>query len=904
MQANSLLAKAIRFVLISSAGLATVVVGAANAADDNGDSKVERIQVTGSRIKRTDLESANPVTVIDASDLANQGFTNVQDALENLSATTGAVTTQSVHGFTPAATAISLRGAGASRTLTLINGKRLNQYPRALNGTDNFVDTSTIPLDAVARIEVLQSGASAIYGADAVGGVVNIILKRDFNGFSAKYRRGDTSEGGGGNDRVSIAMGSSSDRGNVSNFTEFTSNEQLKATERENFGLNTDKVPYSALSRYSSYGARIAANTTGAMGQRALSPEECSALGLFYDVGNSRCGYDRSRQRDLAPESNRFTNTTLFNYELMNDLTLVGRVDFSKAKSTTRIEPSSTDGVKVNVNGDALSLAAYGLTKQYADKATALGGDFANATDGDYTYIRRLNGLGQRTGETNAENYYGSLGLEGTLKDDYSWDVSGNYGKSYIDVYNHGYTTNQKVYDYVTSGANGMSLLNDISSDALNTMSYSPYSRASSSLLNFQANITGPVFTLNNGNDVEFAFGGEWSKQDYTANSDSESMAGNVVGTGGSSGEGERRFWATYGELKAPVLDKLVFDFAARYDRYSDFGGNVTPSIAVEYRPVDELLLRGSWNRVFRAPDMQRVYGNPTDGFGTVVDFKRCEELGGTPNQPNSDPMINEVCNELHINTTTGANPDLKPEKGYTANIGAVYGGEQLNASLDLWQWKLDGMVNDVSPSRQAREYNTYDSTITRDANGTITHINSTALNLSFTQVRGIDSEIGYNFDLNNLGELKLIGRSTYLLKSESQLDTVSPVDDDIDDGGLPRLKGNVVATWKISDYSTTLSGYYTARHHGINYKSIKETAAKDDKINFNESDNEVGSYVKWNLTGTYHMSDDIQFQTGVINLFDKGPNFDPTNSSWPHYERSLFNARGREWFVEASMKM
>ncbi len=919
MRANYLLAKAIRFALITGAGLASVTEAAADAADEDGNSNVERIQVTGSRIKRTDLESANPVTVIDASDLSDQGFTNVQDALENLSATTGAVTTQSVHGFTPAATAISLRGAGASRTLTLINGKRLNQYPRALGGTDNFVDTSTIPLDAVAQIEVLQSGASAIYGADAVGGVVNIILKRNFNGFSAKYRHGDTNEGGGATDKVSLAMGSSSDRGNVSNFLEFSSNEQLKASRRANFGIDTDKVPYSPFSQYSSYGARIAPLTEGAQGQRALSEEECKVLGLFYDTANARCGYDRSKQRDLGPESTRFTNTTVFNYELMEDLTLVGRADFSKSKSTTRIEPSATNDVNVIIGVDEntqkrmLTIDTDGLVKQYdfstaAERRDVLGGDFANATDGTYAYIRRLNGLGQREGETNGENYFGSLGLEGMIAENYSWDVSGNYGKSYVDVYNHGYTTDQKLFDYVTAdnvtaGKKGQSLLDDISKDAFDDMSYSPYSRATSSLLNFQANITGPAFELLDDQEADFALGAEWSRQDYTADSDSESTAGNVVGTGGSSGQGERRFWATYGELKVPVIDELVFDLAARYDKYSDFGGNLTPSVAVEYRPTEKWLLRGSWNRVFRAPDMQRVYGDPTEGFSTVVDFKACEARGGTPNQPSDDPVTNELCNELHIESTTGANPDLKPEKGYTANLGAVYGGDQLNASVDLWQWKLDDIVNQVSAARQAREYETYKDTITRDVNGVITHIQSTALNLSFSEVSGLDTELGYDFDLDDFGELKLIGRGTYMLKSESQLDSVSPVDDDIDDGGLPRLKGNLVATWSNDNFSTTLGGFYTGRHHGINYKSFKEAAEEEDTP-FNEGDYEVGSYFKWNLTGTYHVTDDTEFQTGILNLFDKGPNFDPTDSSWPHYERSLFNARGREWFIEASMKM
>ncbi|MGS0730108.1 TonB-dependent receptor plug domain-containing protein, partial [Shewanella sp. 0m-11] len=149
MKRNSRLAKAIRFALATGAAAAALSSPVVLAATD--DENVERIQVTGSRIQRSDMETATPVTVLSADEMANQGFTSIQDALESLTSSTGAMTTQSVHGFTPAASSISLRGAGANRTLTLINGKRLNQYPKPAGGTDNFVDTANLPMEAVQR---------------------------------------------------------------------------------------------------------------------------------------------------------------------------------------------------------------------------------------------------------------------------------------------------------------------------------------------------------------------------------------------------------------------------------------------------------------------------------------------------------------------------------------------------------------------------------------------------------------------------------------------------------------------------------------------------------------------------------------------------------------------------------
>jgi len=892
MLPNSKLAKAVRFALITGAATAALSAPAVYAASD--DESVERIQVTGSRIKRTDMETATPVTVMSADDMAKQGFTNIQDALESLTSTTSAMTTQSVHGFTPAASSISLRGAGANRTLTLIDGKRLNQYPKPAGGTDNFVDTANLPMEAVARIEILQSGGSAVYGADAVGGVINIILKKDFEGVALKYRHGDTSEGGGGSDRVALSLGSSSDRGNVSSFIEFTTNEQLKATDRENFGLHTDKVPHSEFSQYSSYGARIA----GGSGAKALSPEECTAGGFFWDAARSICGFDRSQWRDLEPESSRFISSTNFNYELADDVTFVGRLDFAEAKSETLIEPMAINDYRVNVSGDTLTVTGRELSKTFDNKATAMGGDFANAEDGDYTYIRRLHEFGNRTGETKTRNYFFTAGLQGVIFDEYEWDASVNYGRTNVDVFKGGYATVGGMFDYITAGENGNSLLKNMTAEDVEAASYTPFEKSQSTQKNVQANITGTAFEMPEG-DALFSFGAEYTEQDYQTESDSESAKGNILSTGGSSGAGDRSYWASYAELSIPVLDVLTIDAAVRYDRYSDFGGNLSPQIAVEYRPMDELLVRSSVSSVFRAPDMHRVYGDATNGFATVIDFKQCQALGGTPGQTNPDPRINEICNELHIDSTTGANKDLEAETGYTANIGAVWGGDSLNASFDLWEWKLDDMVSDISASKAAREYDQYEDMITRDADGTITHVNAVAQNLAFQKVRGIDMTAGYSWDMNEFGELKLNFNGTYILLSEFQLAPTDPIEDDIDNGGLPQYRANLVLGYFIEDFQATLGAYHTARMHGMQYKSFKESGGED----FDESAHEVASQTKWNLTAGYNITDDINVKAGVVNLFDAGPNFDPTATSWPHYQRSVYNARGREWFLEGEVK-
>ena len=273
-------------------------------------------------------------------------------------------------------------------------------------------------------------------------------------------------------------------------------------------------------------------------------------------------------------------------------------------------------------------------------------------------------------------------------------------------------------------------------------------------------------------------------------------------------------------------------------------------------------LVRASYNKVFRAPDMQRVYGDPTEGFTQVIDYKRCEELGGKPGKTSTNKKIDEVCNNLHIDSTTGANKELDAEKGYSVNLGTVFSNDDLNISVDLWRWKLDGIVSQVSASKAAREYETYDFMITRDEDGEITHINSTARNLAFQEVTGLDLEAGYNFDLNQAGELSIKLSGSYLIDSQSQVDPTADVLDDIAEGGLPKYKGNIQFNWKLEDFSTTLGAYHTARHRGVSYSPTTPY--------------ETASFTKWNLTGTYFVSEDAVVKTGIINLFNKAPNFRP----------------------------
>jgi iron complex outermembrane receptor protein len=885
MYNNSKVAKSIRLALMI--GAAATVSTSAFSAEEEAAEGVERIEVTGSRIKRTDMETAVPVTVLSSETMMKLGFNNLQDALSSLSSVTGTNTTQSIHGFTPAASSISLRNAGANRTLTLINGKRLNQYPKPLGGTDNFVDTANLPMEAIDRIEVLNSGGGAIYGADAVGGVVNIILKRDFEGLSLTARASDTSEGGGAKNKFALSYGVSNEKGNLSIFLEYADSETIKATDRENFGLHTDKVEQSPFSSYSSYGARIG-------GLDGFDEAECTAGGFFF-LPNGVCGFDRSKWRDLSPQTERVNLITTYNYELSDDIRLVGRIDVSEASTDRDIEPMGIDAFNVNVTGDVLTMTSDQSPGRVETKGKTLGfgGDFANAEDGDYWYVRRAWEFGNRAQTNENRSFFVSTGLEGSFSDTIDWDATANFSRTRVEVFGRGYATSDGMFNYLTQGEHGVSMLAPFTAQTVEDVGYSTLEVAESSRINYQFNLSGEAFDLGD-KAVLFSAGAEWSKQTFESNSDSESKKGAILTTGGSSGKGARDMYAIYGEMIFPVIDTLNINAALRYDDYSDFGSEVTPQISAEYRPSDEWLVRAVIGSVFRAPDMHRVYGDPTAGSNTVIDFKGCESIGGSPGD-GIDRII-DPCNELHISQNTGANKDLKAETGYTANLGFVYSTNTLNFSMDLWKWKLDDMVNDIDAETVAERYDLYEHLITRNpTNGFIDTIDTVAQNLSYQEVSGIDFSGGYMFEMDSYGSLSVNLNGTYLLDSEGQVDPTAVIDDDLEDTNVVQLRLSSSVNYQLDDLTVTLYGRYLGRHHGTQYRAFK-----DDETS--ESELEVPSHLTWNLTAGYDITDKINIQGGVVNIFNKGPHFDPTNTSWPHYSRSLYNAVGRELFIETKV--
>lgn len=892
MMSKTRIANAVRWTLFAGASFA--VASPVMAADDGAD--LERIEVTGSRIKRTDMESASPLVVISSEDIASQGFNSTQDVLDSLTQNSGgSLTQQESFGFTPAASGVNLRGAGLGRTLTLIDGKRVAKYPFAAGGTQNFTDTSNIPVGAIERIEILTTGASAIYGSDAMGGVINIILKKNVEDTIINAYVSDTDHGGRATNKISLVTGSSDDNSSMLLFVEHEKRDRLKASDR--WSLGSDLAWDHRAGSYSGYGASLwESKVTSATGrdQFVATSDNCTDLGFIES--NGVCSYNRAGDRQLLPDQERTSLMVKFTNELSDNHQLFGRVDYTHATVEQRIEAMAIgDDFLFNVSGNDVTLSSKArpeLSKTY-DKATAFGGDFAGQGDGTYYYRRRAAEFGPRAGDFTTDNFSAVFGLQGYLTDDIGYETSWSLSRQRIDKEESGYATINGYFDYLNSCVNGCSQLDAISQDQLDMASYQPYQKGQSTLVSWTFGINGDLFELDAGT-VQYAAGIEMNREWFYDRSDVFSQRGEILTTGGSSGQGSRKQYAGYAELSIPVVDKLTATLAGRYDYYddaSDVGGAFSPQVALEYRPVNELLLRALWAKTFRAPDMQRLFGEPTTAYANITDFQQCA-LDGV----DSVACAKDPSNTISANVIAGANPDLEEEKGENWNLGLVYNPGNFDVSVDWWHVEIDNIVTALGASYVMQKHDKYANMIDRDAvTGEVT-INTQAINLSNRTLEGVDMAVGYTLDTAAAGTFKFRLEGSYQSKWEEQLDASSPVESSFYEGGIPRWRANFTTKWMpTDDLAITAMVKYIADHKGA-YASEFFGKATD-------FDTRVDAHTEVNTNIAYNLTDNVKVAAGVNNLFDAKPEVDNTYKQWPFFDSGYYNPIGREFYASAELR-
>ena len=895
-------------------------------------STLDRIVVTGSRIGRAEVEGPAPVTVITSADIERQGFSTVYDALRTVTQFTGDVQNElNQSGFTPNASFLNLRGLGPGYQLVLINGRRAADYPMPYNSQSNAVNLANIPGAAIDRIEILATGASAIYGSDAVAGVVNVILKTNYDGDVLTLRGGTTTRGGGDTGRLQWIGGKARDRWSVTYAFEFLEREAIYASQRDFMDSYRDDPSLTDPSlAVPVEGVRFTVNR-GAGAIREWPDGADATCARFSDFepfrtsaaqpANNACGYFGYPATQAIRNSDSNQSAYLYGTFDVTDATQAwAQFNYTRSEATLA---SATRFVQ--------SGASIGVANFYDPN---LGGRVGNILR-----IFTPNEVGSQGAEsTNFEASYDvAIGLRGSFLDGrFDWDATLSHAR-YKMREEYSWLLRDKVRDYffgpnLGTAPNGLPiyelqvdrLLNPMAPGVIQSLSSQFRSDADSQVTQASFVLSGDLFELPAG-PLAMAATLEGASQEYAVNPDHRlalDYTGNEVPLGrtATGGGGERDRYAVGLEFNIPIFSTLTASLAGRYDKYDDetaVDDAMTWSAGLEFRPFSNLLLRGTHSTSFRAPDMHYVYAEPSGFYTSVLDEYRCRRDGRDPTAPGS---AENACTSAdgYIYQVFGVrqgSKELQEEEGKSTTIGFVWDvTDDISINADWYKIRLEGGVNDITRSYLLRneaacrlgtdrdgtpvnsssaECQYFMSLVSRDGinpdlgqDEGINQIESVPFNQAMMETSGIDARVRYRLDTDRLGNFNFGLGWTHVLDLDFQEFPGSDIQDRRDHRQFFNFRSRVnwEANWRKDDWAVGLYGY--------RWGSLPNWA----------EDARIGSYVIWNATVQKVITDKITVGLYANNVFDKINPEDDTYNSYPYFWRS-YSPIGREVFVQLDYK-
>ncbi|MFL6692949.1 MAG: TonB-dependent receptor plug domain-containing protein, partial [Ramlibacter sp.] len=601
-----------RAVITALCGTASLFIAQETLAQQN----LQRVEVTGSNIKRTDTETASPVQVLTRDDIEKTGRQTIQEVLRGITADgLGSIPASFSNGFAAGSAAVSLRGLGPNSTLVLVNGRRMTTYGLADDGTRNFVDLNSLPLEAVDRIEVLKDGASAIYGADAVGGVVNVILRKNFVGKTIGGSYGQASRGDGKTTRAfgSIGYGDlDADGHNVFLSLEAMHQQNIWSKDRGFLGqadlrsLNFYDTRVGSARPWLGAGPSVS-SPYGVTRSAAGTGTRVNVVGCdpsLINPATGLCTYNTLVEQEIQPQVDRlnfFGRGTLRINAMTTAYTEIGL--FSTVTKANGTLGANNDGGVFDPRDPFNPLVTHGLMTLPASHPQ-------NTFGVDRTLGLRPNELGGR--DDKLDNFVGRFvgGLQGTAAG-WDYDTGLLYVKSKLTETRTGYIN----YDAMQAAINnGTYLVSGLGPSAtsravLNTISPDLVSKPTSSVTSLDFKANRELMQLAGGK-LGVAVGGEVRRE----NADTPPVPGtdtaSIVGLGYSSFHNARTVYAVFGEVSAPVTKYLELNGAVRYDHYSDFGSATTPKVGFKLTPADGFAMRGTYAEAFRAPGPAEVGGS------------------------------------------------------------------------------------------------------------------------------------------------------------------------------------------------------------------------------------------------------------------------------------------------------
>ncbi len=918
-----------RIASTQSIALGAAWVSALIALPAFAQQNVERVEITGSSIRRVDAETALPVQIVTRQELEATGSANVEQFLQGLGVAlqgnSNSVVATASGATTGGVSSASLRGLGSQRTLVLIDGRRV-----AAGGTltdSTTVDVNHIPVAAIERIEVLKDGASAIYGSDAIGGVINFILRKDYKGGEATaYINHNQHPGGNGwGANGLIGFGNiANDSYNATMSFDYRKQDALYGRDRPfaSSGINVEHR--NDVTSGNTFPANFTA--PGFFGTRNLFFPNCPGpfstySPLFSDpafgIGSRGCRFDPSPLVALLPEQEQKSIFTTLRYAFASNVEGYGQLSYSTKEQRTIIQP-------VPLSDQFILPPNHPLANQAPYFNPALGFGFSTfrlqSTSPYYptAFVQTQTGgptpdlliryrsviTGNRDLTDTSDQTRVVLGLKAPVFGGWESDTAFLHVDTKLtERVNNGFPSLSGILPLLNGGQVNPFGANTpaIQAQADATQFRGDAWKTKTSIDSLATTVRHDLTELAGG-PLALAVGTDARREGFILDPSAAIQSGDISGYGGNflPVDKSRKVGAAYAELVAPVVRGVELTGALRYDNYENVGSKTSPKVGARWQPAKEVVLRGSFGKGFRAPSLTELYQPQTTAVSAngLTDNSRCPTTG--------DPK--DCLTQFAI--TVGGQPNLKPEISTNRTLGVVF-EPAINTSLALDWWSVDlkdTIIFGISPQAILDDPTRYGSLITRAAPdpscpgcpGQVTNINQINTNLGETRVRGLDVDFRQRIP-TGAGVYTVGLNGTHFLRYEIQnpdgsFSSVNGVATPITNGNggtIPRWRHYLYVDWKLAPWNVSLVQQYQSHY-------------QDNPGNIDGQPNTVTSYTLYHLSSSYTglIDKNLKITFAIRNLLDtKPPYSQPVGYFQAGYDPGYVDPRGRTFLLSATYK-
>ena len=932
-----------------------------------GTAPTNTVYVTGSNLKRTDKETTSVVQVLTAQDIKNTGAATVQELMKQIPAMGSDGNFDTTNGgFAVGASTVSLRGLTSTSTLVLLNGRRMTPgaYADPNNGNSTMYDINSIPLSAIERIEILKEGASAIYGSDAIAGVVNFITKKSYSGVEISARTSANDDGEFGRSGATLTAGtgnleeqgysvfatldvSKRDRTKLRDVRDIENDlyRELNGRLATPFGSTVSASP--VFYRESAPGSKNFAVNQANRAARLRITTNCdpsqqlvgsTAMGLSKTsvfIDQKFCNYDVVDKTEAQSEGKNVNFLSRGDLKINNDLRAYAEVSFNRSERNYTGSPITIG------TGVVQNFTSSGLANPYQTILPIGHPDnpFPTARASVGYRFENLNGDNKNT----TDNKRMLVGLSGSVAG-WEFDTGLLWNEDSRKEVQNG-----RLYLPTLAKLNTGTTLAQLAADPNLSRNIKSNNVGSITQLDFKANRE--LWALPGGN-MAIGFGGEIRREKIDLRPDADLAAGLIYGYANTILKAQRDVKSFFAETRLPVLKTVELSAAARADKYEGLSTNYVPQVGAKWTPVDSVAVRAAFSRGFRAPALSQIAAGGAQFFSSGVwDPKRCETDESTPK-----PGATEIDCAKSIAATGGANPELRPEKSKSYTFGVILAPtSNIDLTIDWFRIRKEGEVilgsttdalknEDKEPQNVVRDTNPVN--FVTDANGNpvpgtgpLLMVKRPWQNQGATEVSGIDLDATFRNKLGDWGSLSTKASATYI-----QHYKIAQHEGDIEhntaghDPGLwdwalsnntamPRLKASISTTWTSGDHALNASINYVGpislmRGYDADvkfdqpfchYGTRKPTDAEPDRdqtVPLYEAyfpKCQVNSWTTVGLGYTYSGVKNLTVSLNIRNLFDTKAPYHPaygvTSAGVPRqgYYEDLHNNMGRYWTLTAS---